>query len=73
MEDERLTAAAVAAFLGIKPDTWYAYVTRRHAPEPDGRFGRTLWWWKSTIVAWDQSRPGPGARTDRYAPELRHR
>lgn len=68
---EKLTADDVAAALGIKRDTWYSYVTRGQAPKPDGTFGRQRWWWQATIDQWRAARPGPGARTDRYAPELR--
>lgn len=69
-DDVQLTAVEAAELAGgIKPDTWYAYVHRGYAPAPDGKLGRTPWWWKSTIVAWLATRAGQGARTDLFAPE----
>lgn len=51
---ERLTARMVADRLGIRPDTWWAYVTRGSAPKPDGReaLSGMPWWLPSTIDAY---------------------
>jgi len=52
-------AQAAAAAGGIKPSTWRAYVARGRAPKPDG-FADPCgcpWWWESTVVGWQQSRP----------------
>lgn len=57
-----LTVKEVAARLGVKPRTVEAY--RHHPqygfPEPDGRLGRTPWWWPATIDTWQKGRPGQG-------------
>lgn len=52
----------VAEYLGVQASTVRAYVARREMPEPDGRVWRTPWWWDTTIIAWQQGRPGRGAR-----------
>lgn len=78
MTDDKLTAPAVAALLGIAIDTWWGYVTRAErersagrdrpslAPRPDGRepLSNRAYWHRSTILAWHRNRPGQGARTD---------
>jgi predicted DNA-binding transcriptional regulator AlpA len=59
---DRLGNPAAAAYVGVSPSTWRAYVARGQAPKPDGRdegFGRD-YWLKSTLDAWNDSRPGPG-------------
>lgn len=69
---EQLTSAEAARVAGIKPKTWTSYVSRskdrapsrRLAPAPDGRLGRTPWWWESTVLWWMSRRPGSGTRTD---------
>lgn len=57
-----LTVADVAARLGVQRRTVEAY--RHHPqygfPEPDGRLGRTPWWWPATIDTWQKGRPGQG-------------
>jgi len=66
MEDERLAVRAAAELAGVAVDTWRAYVTRGHAPVPDGVdsvFGRR-YWLRSTVERWLQERPGQGARRD---------
>ncbi|MDX3860057.1 MarR family transcriptional regulator [Streptomyces europaeiscabiei] len=50
--------AAVAAFLGVQPKTVREYVARKTLPQPDGRLGRSLFWYERTIRNFD--RPGPG-------------
>ncbi|MBB6172155.1 putative DNA-binding transcriptional regulator AlpA [Nocardiopsis mwathae] len=64
MEQEKLTAEQAAAKAGVKLKTWHAYVSRGQAPQPDGRMGRTPWWWASTVDEWIENRAGQGARTD---------
>lgn len=58
-----LDRAAVAARLGIHPDSVTRYRKRRTHPfpEPDGRAGQSDWWYEATIDAWIASRPGSGA------------
>jgi len=56
---ERLTARMVATRLGVELDTWWAWVTRRQAPQPDGReeLSNKPWWYASTIERWEGRRP----------------
>lgn len=63
-----LTNAEAAARAGIAPSTWRDYVAKGYAPRPDGRIGRTPWWWPATIDEWLPTRPGRGARTDLRTP-----
>lgn len=41
----------LARLYGIHPNsvTRAASPSRRHLPEPDGRFGKSPWWYQSTI------------------------
>lgn len=79
--DSQLDRTAVARYLGY---AWVGQVnkmltrsrarqaqgkTRNMFPEPDGRVGRSPWWWKSTIERYDREerlhrgeppRPEPG-------------
>ena len=66
MRAKKLTAAMAAAMVGVKPNTWRAYVARGHAPAPDGReeLSQHPFWLESTVREWEANRPGPGARTD---------
>lgn len=53
MSDDRLTAADVAARIGVNPATFRAYVARGQAPAPDGQIdGRTPYWDPATIDEW---------------------
>jgi hypothetical protein len=56
-----LDRAAVAARLGIHPDSVTRYRRRPGFPEPDGRSGQSDWWYEATIFAYIASRPGSGA------------
>ena len=56
-----LDRAALAARLGIHPDSITRYLARRWVPAPDGHAGRSPWWYKATIDAWEPTRPGQGA------------
>lgn len=58
MTREQWTVAEVAAYLGVQPSTATAYLARQQMPAPDGRMGRTPWWYANTIRAW---RPRPTA------------
>lgn len=49
---EQWTVAEVAAHLGISPSAVTSYTARGQMPAPDGRMGRTPWWWADTIRAW---------------------
>jgi hypothetical protein len=67
MTSDRLGSSAVAAYLGIDPRTWSAYVARGQAPQADGideGFGRK-YWLRSTIEEWKANRPGHGGRPSR--------
>lgn len=59
---EQWGVADVAAHLGVRPGTVRAYVARGQMPPPDGRLGRTPWWWAASIQEW--TRPGQGSRAD---------
>lgn len=63
--DRQLTAKDVAEVLGLEVSTVRGYAARGFMPEPDGRLGRTDWWWESNIHAWNASRPGQGWRKGR--------
>lgn len=58
---------AAAEHVGVKPDTWSAYVNRGQAPKPtdrkiDEKTGHALpVWTVADIDAWLESRPGVGA------------
>ncbi len=56
-----LDRAAVAARLGIHPDSVTRYINRGQCPEPDGRAGQSPWWHEATIYGWIANRPGRGA------------
>lgn len=58
---EQLTTEEVAALLGVTTATVRSYAARGILPPPDGRLGRTPWWKRGTITAWQKTRPGQGA------------
>lgn len=55
-----LSTAEFAERVGVKPDTLYRY----KLPQPDALIGTTRGWLPATIDAWNEARPGRGARTD---------
>jgi hypothetical protein len=65
----QLDTAGVGALLGIDPASVRRYMVadrdRYGFPAPDGRIGRSPWWWASTIEAWVAGRPGQGAGAGR--------
>ena len=61
MTDPLLDRAAVAALLGVSPDTISRYMTDGRFPPPDATFGRAPTWRESTITTWKTTRPGRGA------------
>ncbi len=76
--DAQYTAPMVGRALGIKPDTWWGYVSRGRAPEPDDRepLTGTAWWYGRTVIAYQDGRKGqgwrkgvPGGHADRRAAE----
>lgn len=52
MSAERMLIAEIAESAGIEPATFRSYVARGFAPAPDGHFGRTPFWLRSTIESW---------------------
>lgn len=59
--DVPLDLNGIAETLGVHPRTpskWRDRGDRMRnpLPAPDGRLGRTDWWWRSKIVEWDQQR-----------------
>ncbi len=63
-DTDRITNAEAAVVAGVAASTWRNYVAHGRAPAPDGRLGATPWWYRSTVTAWAETRPGQGARTD---------
>ena len=61
----QLSTQDVAARLGVKPATVSGYRHRGRLPKPDGKLGKTVWWWESTIDAWQAARPGQGWKKGR--------
>lgn len=55
-----LSTQDVAERLGVKPATVSGYRHHGYMPKPDGKLGKTVWWWEATIDAWQASRPGRG-------------
>lgn len=60
MTDQLLDRAAVAALVGIHPDSISRYLARGGFPPPDARFGRSPAWREQTIRDWLAARPGQG-------------
>jgi hypothetical protein len=72
-----LDRAAVAALLGLEPDTISRYLHHSRAggryadhpfPAPDGHVGRGPWWSanrRGDLLAWNAERLGQGYRSDR--------
>ena len=58
---DRLTTAEVAELCGWQPRTVTQNVWRGRMPAASGHFGRTPWWDRAVIVAWQEQRPGRGA------------
>jgi hypothetical protein len=60
VRDRKLYRADVAELIGVQYDT----LNRYRLPERDGtdiEFGHARpWWWESTIVEWNNARPGRG-------------
>ena len=62
VKGRQLSTQDVAARLGVKPATVSGYRHHGYMPEPDGKLGKTVWWWEATIDAWRKTRPGQGWR-----------
>ncbi|WP_446666625.1 helix-turn-helix transcriptional regulator [Flexivirga sp. B27] len=61
MEPQKWTTMQVADYLGVHRKTISAYRARGQMPAEDGRDGpRKPWWWSSTIIEWQDRRPGMG-------------
>lgn len=61
---DRITATECAAIAGVALRTWHAYAARGRAPEPVEHVGRTPLWDRAAVIAWQEGRPGQGARLD---------
>lgn len=59
-----LSSSEAAARIGIKHGTFCSYRQQGRTPPPDAKIGKTEGWLPETIDAWNQTRPGQGARTD---------
>lgn len=55
---EQLDRTAAAGRLGVQTKTLDEYRRRTDMgfPAPDGQFGRSPWWWSTTIDRWDKGR-----------------
>lgn len=60
---DREEARNVLVGLGVelKPEAWRAYINHGYAPEPDREIFGVGHWYRRTIVAWPDQRPGEGA------------
>lgn len=56
--DVPLDLAGIARELGVHPRTPSKWRDRGVLLEPDGRLGRTDWWWRSRIILWHDERVG---------------
>ncbi len=65
---EQWTTDDVAAHLGVSASTVRAYASRGQMPPPDGRIGRTPWWWADRIWEWSTSRRRGSGRQTRPSP-----
>ncbi|MEV6781954.1 hypothetical protein [Streptomyces sp. NPDC051098] len=45
----------------LKPEAWRAYINHGYAPAPDTEISGVGHWYRRTIVAWPDQRPGEGA------------
>jgi hypothetical protein len=53
--------------MGVEPDS----LSRAGLPEPDATIGAVRGWAPAAILAWLETRPGQGARTDLKRPAAR--
>jgi excisionase family DNA binding protein len=58
--EDVMTTADVAALLGVNSSTVRGYAARGSMPAPDGHFGRTPYWKRTTVEQWIAARPGQG-------------
>jgi predicted DNA-binding transcriptional regulator AlpA len=63
-----LDRAAVAARLGVHPDSITRYRNRGGFPDPDVRLGRSDGWLPETVDTWQANRPGKTGRPRKDAP-----
>ena len=59
LPDDWWSSEDVATYLGVKPSSIRAYVTRGQMPSPDRLIGqkRIRLWKPDTIITWHESRP----------------
>lgn len=57
---DQLVIEDFAEALDVKLPTLRAYMARGQVPPPDGRLGDTPWWYRSTVEAHANTRPGRG-------------
>jgi excisionase family DNA binding protein len=55
-----MTTRDIAAYLGVKPSTVTAYVSRGQFPAEDAVIGSTRLWKRETVQAWAARRPRKG-------------
>lgn len=60
-DDQVIDSRGVAKMLGIAVGSVARYRNRGDLPEPDLMLGRSPGWYRTTIEAWQQTRPGRGS------------
>ncbi len=69
-DDPLIGYGLIAELVGVKPGTVRKYRTEGRFPPPDNLdVPDRPRWYRSTVVAWMENRPGQGARTDRRKSE----
>lgn len=56
-DDRQLSLGEFATLAGAQPQSFHNYHAQGRLPEPDGKIGRTHWWWASTARRWLRERP----------------
>lgn len=62
--EQFLSVNQVAELLGVSVNSVKGYRAKGLLPEPDAKVGNAFGWRQKTIEAWNERRPGSGARTD---------
>lgn len=61
------TTSDVAAYLDVRVANASSYRMRNQMPPPDHKLGRTQLWHPSTIINWQETRPGRARRQNSLA------
>lgn len=60
MDEDWIDTAGAAALCGVSPAAFRSYVHKGMAPGPIAKFGRSPIYSRKAVLAWHDSRPGPG-------------